>query len=116
MKTKIYWITLILSLILAACGTTTLTPEPMVLEPSLAAPTNTSQPIAEPTTPVDQPADSATELPTAVETTMDGCTLQTALQPSAESANSRFPAVTESDWQIGPADAATTIVEYGDFQ
>ncbi len=47
---------------------------------------------------------------------MDGCTLQRDLGLSDSEEESLFPPVTGEDWRSGPDEAATTIIEYGDFQ
>ncbi|MDW8325977.1 MAG: hypothetical protein RMK99_05375 [Anaerolineales bacterium] len=42
-------------------------------------------------------------------------TATAALRPTP-SGESLFPKVTADDWQLGPADARITIIEYGDYQ
>ncbi len=64
-------------------------------------------PRAVPATPTKETAQNG-EAPPA------GCTVVTrSIIPTGESP---FPAVTKDDWQLGPADAAVTIIEYSDFQ
>lgn len=36
--------------------------------------------------------------------------------PPTPSGESLFPKVTADDWQLGPANARITIIEYGDYQ
>ncbi|HUF39292.1 MAG TPA: peptidylprolyl isomerase [Anaerolineales bacterium] len=95
---------------------------------SPAAPSPTATPTAEQSlsTPVlpatTGPAEIAgrspgTELSTAIDgPPMSGCTLQSLLREADEEEVSLFPPVTETDWRSGPDTAATTIVEYADFQ
>jgi len=67
-------------------------------------------------TPLASPQPSATLAPTLPPSpTPVPPTATTAPQPTAAEA-SLFAPVTEADWQIGPAGARVTIVEYGDFQ
>lgn len=93
------WIALA-GLMLAACTTPSAAPAPSPTEPivTLTAPAAIATATA---TPV--PAPVATPAPPS----------PTPLPPEPAS---RFRPVDDTDWQDGPADAAVTIVEYGDFQ
>lgn len=96
MRRTLWWIP-VLGLILAAClprpQSATETP------PATLIPTITPSPVPASATP--PPAATPTELATA--------------EPTATQA-SLFAPVTKEDWQHGPADAAVTITEYGDYQ
>ncbi len=99
---------LLLGLILAACAMPVETELPATAVPESDTPTPGFPPLVETAATVD--AEEAVEAP------MAGCTLQTILEPPSATEVSRFPAVSPEEWQAGPEDAATTIVEYGDFQ
>ena len=105
---------LLFSLLLAACNSTSIPSESPAAEQTSLVPTDTVQP-TEALPPTAAPP-TETEPPAEVDFTANSCTLQTLLEEPDEEEASRFPAVSELDNQVGPADAAVTIVEYGDFQ
>lgn len=45
-----------------------------------------------------------------------GCTVVSKKPTPGPTAESIFPAVSDTDWVIGPASAKVTIIEYSDFQ
>ena len=93
MKKPIYIGFAYLTFLMTACGGTTTAVPTATLTEDLAV--------------EDEASDVITSPPAT-------CTAVSALAPSEEA--SLFPEVTSTDWARGPADAAVTIVEYGDFQ
>lgn len=114
MKTTRLYLILMISLILAACSSGAVESEPTEALPDAAAPTATLPIEVEETATVEIPA--AAEAPPETDIRMDGCTLQTLLEAPDATEASQFPAVSDQDWVQGPENAATTIIEYGDFQ
>lgn len=107
------WLFLLIVILLAACS-------PAQTE---SAPDTVTEAVEESTrTPVPLPADTElpaaeTDVPAAADDSpMDGCTLQSVLQAPSATEVSRFAPAGPDDWQLGPETAATTIIEYGDFQ
>lgn len=83
------------ALVLAACGslpTPAPSPTPPAPTPTLLPPTATSIPATA----------TAIVIPATPEATATPASL--------------FPPITDADWQIGPANARVTVVEYGDYQ
>lgn len=64
--------------------------------------------------PTVTPIPPTTTAPTSLPPTAESTATQ-ALRPTP-SGESLFPKVTADDWQLGPADARVTIIEYGDYQ
>lgn len=93
MKLRILFITLMVTLILAACKPAAATPVASIPDESTAVPAQTDQPDAEPTI-----AFEASEPGTCVSETLD------------------LPEVTADDWILGSSDAKVTILVYSDFQ
>ena len=87
------------------------TAQPAIADTSQVSPAGT--PIASPPTPATAQEPAPTP-PAGVEA-ME-CTLVSASPEPDSTSVSLFPPVSESDWTIGPANAALTIIEYGDFQ
>ncbi len=83
------------ALVLAACGSL---PAPA---PSLTPPAPT------PTL----PPPTATSIPATATAVVIPATLEATATPA-----SLFPPITDADWQVGPANARVTVVEYGDYQ
>jgi len=83
------------ALVLAACGSPPApapSPTPPALTPTLLPPTVTSIP--------------ATATAAVISATPEATPTQASL----------FPPITDADWQVGPANARVTVVEYGDYQ
>jgi len=88
------------ALVLAACG---------------SPPTSTSvltQPALTPT----PPPPTATPIPPAATATVSPTVVISPTPEVTATEASLFPPSTGADWQIGPANARVTIVEYGDYQ
>jgi hypothetical protein len=112
--------------ILAACNT--------AAEPGAGAPSATEQMDEAASTAADEAEAAqeaeATEEVEATEAAQDPeATTEVAQQPAAPAVsppavcqaipipiNESIPAVSEDDWALGPATAAVTVIEYGDFQ
>ncbi len=86
----------------------------------LAACSGAGAPVTpEPTTPpATEPAPTSLPSPTFVPaaTNAPGCSVVSETFSPEPPADSPFPPVGEEDWAQGPANAAVTLVEYGDFQ
>jgi hypothetical protein len=67
--------------------------------------------------PATTPAPTATAIPpTPTPRPPTPAPVATQAFPPTPSGESLFPKVTADDWQLGPADARITIIEYGDYQ
>jgi hypothetical protein len=113
---RLWIVGLVCTALLASCvGGAVVSPS----TPFISLPQTTpTQPISPPL--ADEPTDSQPAVASTAESDAPpippGCTV-VSKQFSAEPTQvSLFPAVTQADWSIGPANASVTIVEYGDFQ
>jgi len=69
-----------------------------------------------PTPTATLPPPSATLPPSLPQRTPTAAPAATQALPPTPSGESLFPKVTADDWQLGPANARITILEYGDYQ
>jgi hypothetical protein len=81
--------------------------------PSAPVPTRASPPTT--LTPAPLPATITPLPPTVTAATAPTGIVTPTLEVTATQA-SLFPPITAADWQIGPATARVTIIEYGDYQ
>jgi hypothetical protein len=119
------WILLVLALLaLTACvGAEQVAVETEVAAAQEQPPTETATalPATETSTPLDDTSeDEAGDSLSDASQTSEGqfvseCTLVSSMPQAPEEYADIF-AVQESDWVIGPEDAAITMIEYGDFQ
>jgi predicted small secreted protein len=100
---RIFFITILLSLVLAACqGTSPIATEDTSSSADQAATMTEVEPTQEPVSTEEE----ASPPPTAIEA--DTSTDSTPESP--------FSPVSNDEWVVGPESAAVTLVEYGDFQ
>ncbi len=121
MKKMLYLLLVAASLVLAACQAA----EPVATETAVnetATPTEvTTEPEPTQTTAPELTAVEADEnvtekaAVTAPVELVSECTLVSAL-PEPPAGYAEIFAVSETDWVVGPEDAAITLIEYGDFQ
>jgi cyclophilin family peptidyl-prolyl cis-trans isomerase/protein-disulfide isomerase len=114
MKKRLFFLSL-LAVLLAACASSTPTPTVTVIAATASV-------LPEPVLPTASP-ESFSGRPPGTELSVDidgppraGCTLQTVIRSADAEEASLFPDVNETDWVTGPDDAATTIIEYADFE
>jgi hypothetical protein len=117
MNKRIYFITILFTLLLTACqgASPTTTEEPSLVE---SAPTATkADPTQVPATEAkSSPQATASEVDTFTGSSPPGCTVVSPITGPEPTQDSPFPPVSEDDWVVGPEDAAITFIEYGDFQ
>jgi hypothetical protein len=65
---------------------------------------------------MSSPQPTAIEADTSTDSSPPGCTVVSPITGPEPTPESPFPPVSESDWVVGPEDAAITFIEYGDFQ
>jgi hypothetical protein len=100
----------LLAFVLVACQAST----PTQAEPT-EAPVATTLP--QPSdTPELEKSPTPTEAMVSEGESSPGCTVESPFPTPGATLQSIFPAISESDWVIGPSDAHVTLLEYGDFQ
>jgi len=119
MRKTLFLFTFFAVLLLGACTTPrqTQTQENPQISLQATAPMNTEKPsevlaTAAPTATLEP---APTDFQTSAEP-MPGCTVAGKMIEPNPTVTALFPAVSESDWVLGPNDAAATFIEYGDFQ
>jgi hypothetical protein len=86
------------ALLLSACGSN-----------STATPAPTSTATAEPA-----PTSGSANLGASLD--VPGCTVSSPFPTPGPTERSLFPPEKDTDWSVGPENAAVTIIEYSDFQ
>lgn len=114
MRIKSWYVVFIILAALTACSSLeppmTPVPDGTLTEEVVALPSQTPEaiaPVVEPTIVAQQPVVGMGQI--------SECTLVSSI-PDPPQEYAELFAVTEDDWVIGPADAAITLIEYGDFQ
>lgn len=116
---RIFFITILLSLVLAACqGTSPIATEDTSSSADQTATMTQVEPTQEPVSIEEEasPPPTAIEADTSTDSPPPGCTVVSPLSGPEPTPESPFSPVSNDEWVVGPESATVTLVEYGDFQ
>ena len=115
---RIFFITILFTLVLTACQGASPTTTGDASSAEAVATATEAEPTKGPV-PTEEKASSqptATEADISTDSPPPGCTVVSPITGPEPTAESPFPPVSDDDWVVGPEDAAVTFIEYGDFQ